>query len=310
VNIKNVWHKPALATLAALAVAGGIGACSTVQPSIGQYGIVTGHGAFSNQQVKNIVDPGQQIHVGNGDTIWYVPANVRNYVTAPSGTAADRSNPQQELTAANGKEPGMPVITWSSVIWELNPSHAVLTKFFPFCLKYGCASTKAQDTSSNESLSHSSTPGWNGMLAETFPRAIDNATRDALASFGPSLWTDQGEWGKFGDDIAAHLPAELAKMTGTTTPFFCGPGSTTSHCAPLTVLVNKVAPVDSSVVQAYNQQLSADYAAQAGQARLNAAREVYGSWANYFLGLQDTVTKCGQVKSCVIYVGAPSSPHP
>lgn len=304
--------KRSLRALALVLVAAGAAlaasACSTVQPSVGQYGIVTGHGALSNQQVKSIVDPGQQVHVGSGDTIWYVPANVRNYVTAPSGNLADRTNPQAELTAAKGKTPAMPVYTWSAVIFELNPNHSVLTKFFPFCLKYGCADTKAQNDASNQDQAHSSTAGWNSLLAETFPRAIDNATRDALAGFGPNLWTDQGEWTQLGDAIASHLPAELAQMTGTATPFFCGPGSTTSRCAPVTVLVNKVTPVDSGVVQAYNQQVSAAYAAQAGQERLAAAREVYGPWANYWLGLQDTLRSCAP--HCPpIYVGA-GPPHP
>jgi hypothetical protein len=300
------------AALAGLAVVAA--ACSSVAPSIGQYAVVTGQGAFSDQQVKQVVDPGVRAHVGSGDTIWYLPAQVRNYVTAPSG--GDRSNPQAELTGANtapGKtSPGMLDYTWSYVAFELNPAitnpdHKVINSFFPFCLKYGCATQTAQTTSGNSSLTRSSAPGWLNMLAEIFPHAIDNATHDAIGDFGPNLWSDNAEWTSFGNDIAKRLPGALANLDGSgSTPYFCGPGSTQSKCQPFTVIVNNVTPADSSVVTAYNQEVAAAYAAQAGTERLNAAKEIYGPDANWALALLDMISACKAAKvPCNIYAGNP-----
>jgi hypothetical protein len=90
------------------------------------------------------------------------------------------------------------------------------------------------------------------------------------------------------------------------TPFFCGPGSTTSKCTAPDVIVQNVTPSDPAVITAYNQQVAAQYAAQAGTARLAAAKEIYGSDANYFLGVQDTINACHAAgTTCNIYVGNP-----
>lgn len=304
-----------MALLAAVAIT--VSACSSVQPSIGQYAIVTGQGPFSNQDVKHFVNPGDHIKVGSGDTIWYVPANVRNYVTAPSN--GDRGTPQAEITGSSRTEPGMPVYTWSYLAFELNPGmavnptahHSMAASFFAFCLKYGCASQTAQDSSSNATLSRSSDPGWLNMLDEVFPRAIDNATRDVITSYGPDLWTNRGEWGDFGDKIAAALPAEIAKMTGSGGyQYFCGTGSTESRCAPFTFLVNNVTPVDPGVQAAYNQQITSAYQAQSGAARFKAATEIYGPDASWFLGMKDLIAECAADHvTCNIYAGnAPVHP--
>lgn len=303
--------------LAAVVLVAGIiaAACSSVAPSVGQYAVVTGQGAFSNQQVLQVVNPGIRAHVGNGDTIWYLPAQIRNYVT--SQTNGDRSNPQAEMTGPGpNNTPGMSDYTWTYVAFELNPAisnadHKVVNSFFPFCLKYGCATQTAQTSSDNATLTRSSNPGWLNMLGEIFPHAIDNATHDAITDFGPSLWTTPSQWAQFGTDISNRLPGALAQLDGSGgIPYFCGPGSTGSKCAPFTVVVNNVTPVDPGVVTAYNQQVSAVYQAQAGQARLKAAQEVYGPDAYFFLGADDLVHDCQAAKiPCYIYLGNPPS-HP
>jgi hypothetical protein len=306
VNIRRTRLAAVIAGAGMLALAG----CSHIQPSLGQYAIVTGHGSFSSTKVEQVVDPGVNVHLGSGTTTWYVPANVRNYVTGTVRSQSDRTNPQAELTGSSDASPGMQDYTYTYVGWELNPSHSVLAQFLPFCLKYACATTSPQNDTSNSGLSRSSTAGWNNMLGEIFPHAIDNATQDAIQKFGPGLWTDRAEWTAFGDDIAAQLPAEIEKVTGSSTPFFCGPGSTMTKCAPFTVLVNQVTPVDPGVQQAYNQEVQSAYAAQAGKQRLAAAKEVYGPDANWFLGVTDLINDC-QSKSvaCNIYVGnAPAHP--
>lgn len=295
------------------AVALGAAACSEVQPSIAQYGVVTGHGNLSNQQVLGVVQPGNNTHFGSGTTTWYVWANTRNYVTATSN--GDRNDPQAEITGPGANNaPGMSDFTWTYVTWEINPAistevngqYPVATQFLAFCLKYGCADQTAQNDDSNADLSRSSSPGWEAMLNEVMPRAIDNATRDAITTYGPDLWTSRGSWDAYGTAIGSHLLAEISSLDGSSVPFFCGPGSTTTDCTAPSVIVQNVTPTDSSVITAYNQEVAATYAEQAGQSRLAAAKEIYGSDANYFLGLQDLVGQCKSAGvSCSIYVGNP-----
>lgn len=291
-------------------------ACSSVQPSVGQYAIVTGQGQFSNQQVEDVVAPGGHIKVQNGWQAWYLPAQFRNFVTAPSN--ADRTTPQAVLTGSgkNG-EPGMPVQAWTYVGFELNPAienqnMKFAKAFFPFCLKYACASQDAQTDTSNTTDLRSSNPGWLNMLDEVFPHAIDNATQTAAKGYGPDLWTNKGEYTSLGDSISASLNAELQKMDNSPSgmPYFCGPGSTTHKCTPLTVIVNNVTPTDPDVISSYNQQISSRYQEQAGASRLAAARAVYGGDANWFLGMLDLIKACeAQRVSCNIYAGnAPFHP--
>jgi hypothetical protein len=278
--------------------------CSTAQPSAAQCAIVTGHGLGSDQAVKDIAHPGEKVHIGNGDITWYVPCDARNYVTAPSG--GDRSNPESVRTGpgSNGQE-GMPVQVWSAVYWQLNQSNAALKAFLPFCLKYGCAATTDQTDNSNQNQQAYSTPGWNGMLRENFGPALDRATLDAITQFGPTLWQDQSQWPAVGRAIAADFNAQVEEATGSKVPFFCGDASTESYCAPVQVVVNNVTPTDPGVVAQYNQQILSQSAEAANAARLRAAQQIYGPYANYFLGIQDTEKACP--KGCVIYIGSPSS---
>lgn len=292
--------------------------CSHIQPSIAQYAITTGHGNFSSQQVLDVVSPGDNIHIGSGTTTWYVWADTRNYVTAPSD--GDRGNPQAEITGpgkatpGSSSTPGMSDYTWTYVTWEVNPrivtevdgQYPVATQFLAFCLKYGCADQSAQNDSSNANLARSSSPGWEAMLNEVFPRAIDNATRNVITGFGPDLWTDRGEWDAYGNDISAQLPAQLSALDGSSVPFFCGPGSTVTACTAPSVIVQNVTPSDPAVITAYNQEVAAQYAEQSGQARLKAAQEIYGSDANFFLGAEDLVSECAAKGiSCNVYLGNP-----
>lgn len=294
-----------------------LAACSTsVAPSIGQYGVVTGQGLFSNQTIKDVVDPGQQLSVGSGDTSWYLPAQVRNYVTSAAPNA-DRqlSQAMAVLTAPAKGSQGMSVKVSTYVAFQLNPNHSgasfgALGHFMPFCLKYGCASQTAQDTNAIAHASRSSTPGWLNMLDETFPTAIDNATRDAVQKYGPSLWTDQSQWGALAKDIGAELPSTLAAVDGSATSggynYFCGPGATGSKCPPPLVIVKGVWPTDPAVVAAYNQGVSASYSEAAGAKRLAAAKAVYGPDANWTLAMKDLISQCQNARvPCTFYVGQP-----
>jgi hypothetical protein len=332
----------AAVSMAVIAMASAGCAGSHIHPSLSEFAITTGHGYFSNQDVINVASPGQNVKLGSGTTTWYFPASVRNYVTATSG--GDRSDPTPALTASGGHgDPGMSDQVYTYVGFEVNPAITVnnqsqvplngksqteswtfATHFLNFCLKYGCASQQPQNTSANAQKERSSDPGWLNMVDEIFPNAIDNATRDAIVSFKPDLWTDQGEWSKLASDISAALPGEIQALDGSHAEgqpdYFCGSGSTAAFtkvvkgktvqvpavCKPFLVQVLKVVPSDQGVITAYQQQQQSDYQLSAAASRLTLSRELYGADAPFFNGVKDTIAACQAAKiTCTIYLGSP-----
>jgi hypothetical protein len=310
-NIRKKAVAAGMGGLLAISLAACAG--SHVQPSLGQYGITTGHGNLSSQQVQNVAAPGSDVHLGSGTTTWYVYSDVRNYVTGPNG---DREQSTQELTGSSKNDPAIPVYVNSYVPFELNPAilskagnWSFATQFLSFCLKYACATQTPQNDASNASLTRSSSPGWENMLNEIMPVAIDNATRSVINQYPPTVWTDQASWVGLGDKIGAQLISQLDTLDGASSsaPFFCGVGSTETKCNPLTMVVNKISPASSAVQNAYSQGNAAVYQDQAAQARLRAAEILYGKDANWVLGIEDIENQCPT--KCTIYVGnAPVNP--
>lgn len=295
----------AVAATSVIAAGLGLTACSHAAPAISQCAVVTGHGFGSNtQNIVQVAHPGDYLEIGNGDLAWYYPCDARNFIISPPGQQGDIHIPVSVRTAPHGAEPGMPVNIWLGVYFAPNENTAAMKKFLPFCLKYGCASSSSQTDNSIQYSAHSSAPGWENMLTENFPFALSRATQEIISGFGPDLWTDTSQWPRLGEDIAAKLDAELAQETQTATPFFCGGASSQSACAQMTVVINGVVPADPEVGKLYNQQLAAENALAANNARQAAARELYGPYADYFLGLLDLA---GQCATCTIYVGTPSS---
>jgi hypothetical protein len=309
--VKRYRVSTAIAAAAFAIMAGGmLSGCTTATPALSECAMVTNGGFGSNGQgITAIVHPGGKVSVGNGETPWYFPCDARNFVTAKSG--GDRDNPLAVRTAPSGTganvTPGVPVYVWSSVYFTLNQNESVMDKFLPFCLKYGCATNNPQTDASIASSAHSSSPGWENMLLENMGPAIDRASEQAVQNFGPTLWQDQSDWGKLGDEIAANLNAQLDVETGSNVSYFCGDASTESNCAQMTVVVSSVTPEDPAVITTYNQQVQAEQSGAANAARLRAAQELYGSDAQYFLGLQDTAADCPK---CTFYIGAPSNLTP
>lgn len=309
--------RPILAAAAAALGAVALAACSQAQPSLGELAIVTGHGSLSNQQVQQVVQPGVRYTTGSGTTTWYVPAQVRNYVTGTDAANSDRTNPQAELTGTGpAGEDAMSDYTYTSIYFEVNPAIAsdrndwnFANNFLKFCLKYACADDQPQNDTSNSSLARSSDPGWLNMLNEVFPHAVDNATLEAIQDFPPTLWNSRGDWPKLAADIQRNLPAEIEKMTGVVgnQQYFCGPGSTETKCAPMTVLVNDVTPSDPGVQQEYQNQQTALYAEQAAKQELAAAKAKYGPDAYWALAMMDICAK----SNTTCYVNGLQAPvHP
>lgn len=320
--------KQALA-IAAAGASLSLAACSHIQPSLGEWAITTGHGSFSNQDVIHVTGPGHRINIGSGTTTWYIPANTRNYVTTPEGSAdaqPDRAQPASVLTSSGGQtDNGLSVHVYTFVNFEVNPAiqnpgprhnYPLATAFLQACLKYGCATQHSINTD-QESLRNGD-PGWLQWVDEIFPRAIDNATRTVIdkAQYGPNIWLEQNKWGQVATDISSQLDEELAKLDGSAgvhaADFFCGVGSTTTKCLPMFVQIIPpgIQPVDQGVITAYRQKQQAQYALNASKARVELAKELYGKDYGWFLGMMDLVTKCqDQHVPCTIYAGnAPFHP--
>lgn len=285
-----------------------IAGCSTAQPALSQCAMITNNGfGATSAGVTAVLHPGQKIQIGNNQLAWYYPCDARNFIFSPPGQPGDVHTPVTVRTAAQGGNPGMPVNVWLGIYFTPNQNDNAMKTFLPFCLKYGCAESSDQTDNSVQSNAHFSTSGWEGMLVENFPFAAQRAATNVISNFGPDLWIDPSQWPKLGDDIAAQLNAQLTQEDQSNTPFFCGASSTQSNCTQMTVVVNKVEPVDPAVQQIYNQRIAAESAIAANGTRLRAAQELYGSLAPYFLGIQDTISQCNGKAACNIYIGAPGT---
>jgi hypothetical protein len=279
-------------------------ACTTSTPALSECGATTNGGfGASGQGITSITLPGGRVTTGAGETAWYWPCNPRNFATGSNG---DRPR-QQAIVRTNGDgkgTPGMPVLVDSTVYFSANENSTAIKKFLPFCFKYGCATNNPQTDASVSDSAHSSSKGWENMLLENMGPAVDRAAQVAALGYGPDLWLEQGDWNALGDKIASAMNAQLDKETETTTPFFCGANSTPGRCDGMTVVVSSVTPEDPAVVATYNREVQAEQSKAANAARLAQAQLLYGSEANYWLGIQDTEANCPR---CTFIVGDPGN---
>jgi cell wall assembly regulator SMI1 len=285
-------------------------ACSHASPSIGQCGIVTGRGAFNNQTVKKVVHPGAKVTKGSKEIAWYVPCDVRNYVTGHDG---DRERSAVlKLQNGRGAQPGTPVYVYSRAPFQLRQDDTSLKAWFrALCLKYGCASQKAQQNSDNANKTRSSDPGWRNLLAEQFGPALDRAFQNVMEDpqyankFGPTTWTAQG-WPELDKALTAALPNAMRQTSGFNLQWVCAPTADDKVCNPPQVHVTAIQPTSKQIEDQYDQQVAAENAQAVNKARLDAATKIYGAQASYWLGLQDTMRLCQSLgKQCTFYVGNP-----
>lgn len=302
----------AAAGVAGLAIV--LAACANkpVVPQPGEYAFVVGGGSSSNQNLHYIINPGVHIKVSNGDRVVYVPGGVRNFVTGKPGgdVTVDRTDPTPSYTKGESGVKPIQVLTYSHVVFELNPNHAALYKFYnTLCTKYGCGSLTPDTSNQNNSLKLSSPKGWLDMVHENFNTAVDNAVRDASATFGPDLWHDTGKWNDFGGAVARFLPRELRLVTGSGADnYFCGANSTPADCKPFAVLVNDVVPVDGAITQQYSQANESDLQGQIAASRAAVARKLYGDQWGYWTGVFQAIQQCKQAgANCTFVIGNPNS---
>jgi hypothetical protein len=209
---------------------------------------ITGSGLHDSGRIKHVLYPGDVVNRGD-DEDWYVPCNSRNYITTPDQSSGDYHGTYQGLTGKGAdNEPGAQIIVNGiSAFWALNQKEAALREWFPFCQKYACANGSPKGDR-NQSASNFSSPGWNAMLRENFPYAIDRAVGRAALKFGPNLWEDRSQWQDFGDEVGKDFMQEIHSATGSDYNWFCASGGDLKKvCRPVRFTIENIDPADASL---------------------------------------------------------------
>lgn len=293
-----------VALLGAIIALVALTACGEAKAYGSQCAFIIGEGGGDVREIKQIVYPNEKSDNLGDDIARYVPCNSRNYLVAARPENRDRETPSVARTGAAEGLPAREVkIFWSS-FWTLNQNEEALRAFVPFCEKYNCYASE-DEVSGEENFA---TAGWNGMLAENWGPSADRAFARAVTEFGPNLWNNRSEWPALAEKVSEFMVEELRTATGSDVPFFCGPGGNTresiDQCAPPRFVVDSVQTVDGRAEA--QQQATANVAGESGLnvTRRAEAERLYGSQADYWLGLQDALQKCKDSgQQCTVVVG-------
>jgi hypothetical protein len=276
---------------------------------------IVGDGTYDSK-VHKIVYPGQQVPASLSDErIYYVPCNSRNFIIndgTVTNANGDKVGDRSVLIKATTST-GVPITISARALWTLNQDETSMKAFYSVCLKYNCASTQDQSGDSNFA-----TAGWNGMLAENFGPAMDSAARDAAIVTNDDVWQkhDPAQYKILGDSMSAVFAEKVRQNLGYPQDLFCGsgnsawenpasPGVGTFTCSPVRIIVDDVQRVQVQADESTEGALSLN--AQ----RLSNAEALYGIWAGYWLGLQDTIEACKNAGvTCVFNIGGPNDYSP
>lgn len=291
----------------------GLTACSQAKARASQCAYIISNGYLDARHIQHIIHPGEKASTNNAYPK-YVYCNARNYLVRPDG---DLTSPLTGRTEPNSDgTPGNPVKVSLSMYWQLNQNDSVLRSFLPFCEKYNCFG--GSDTSGSDRFS---SPGWNGMLKETFAPALERATVKALLSYHGNLPTDQSQWPKLGDEISQNFMSQVKVADGSdANDFFCSSGSlytdpanlhTGYQCKPVQIQIDTVEYANPQAEALFQQSTTLDAQKQladkqrvVNEAELRAAKAKYGNLASYYLGLLDTIKECHDSgQSCTIVLG-------
>lgn len=310
----NIFKRTVIGVVAMATGVLGLSACSAYQAKAfpSQCIYLLQHGWGDAHHLKDIVYPGQRENAAN-DSLKYVYCNARNFLVGQSGGDEPTPITVRTKTGVNGDQ-GTAVNLQLSMYWQLNQDKTALTAFLPFCEKYNCFSSSS---SVSDTGAHSSSAGWNSMLAENFPGALQRASITAAQTFDAQLPNEQGNWSKFGDAVAANFMKEIATAVGSgNTPYFCGSGSKAGTCAPVVVQVNDITFANAAAQDLANtssnlaqQDAIAKQQAQVNTDTLAAAKDKYGDSAGTVLGTIDTINACKAAgTTCIVTLGGNTTP--
>lgn len=263
-----------------------------------------------NAAIHEIVYPNEQVHVGGDEVVKYVPCNSRNFIIGKRVTNANGQvvGDRAEPTIAYTKN-GTKVNIFTSSYWTLNQDQAALTKFWDVCSKYICYSNEPKAGGANFSE-----PGWNGMLGENFGPSVDEAAFNETAKFDDEIWQKHTPalYKKLGLFMSDAFSEAVRTKTGYNSDLFCGsgnsvwtgdPGDSTFTCRNVRIEVNDVEPFDAKLGDTTDAGTQAQQDRSVNVKKLQAAKELYGAQAGYWLGLQETIAKCKAQVTCIVNIG-------
>lgn len=309
--------KKSLLAVAAIAVlAAGLTACSgSAATPLGSCAYVLNDGQNGRDaSIQEISWPGQNTRVDTTEIAQYVACSPRNYIVNDGERKNAGGEPIGDLFKpfiAKTKD-GTEVYVQLRLDWILNQSEEGLTEFYPFCHKFTCYSSSSTGGDQN-----SATPGWNRMLGETFPDALEPLVREAIGEADDNIWKidDAAQYETVGTHIANKFADKVRPMTGASVDLFCGTGNSgwtdplkagkdgNWKCGNVFVTITEVDPVSVDVSNNAQEKSLADQQVETNKAVRQAAEERYGSDAGYWLGIQDAIEKCAQSTTCVVNLG-------
>lgn len=310
----------ALATTGLIAGTLGLSACQNSATTSASCGFVVGSGGDnSDMKVHKVLYPNESANVGTDEDVKYVSCNPRNYIINPLGsknangdTIGDYHTPLTGYT-----KDGTKVNVWLNAYWTLNQDRNVLkTQFYPFCEKYQCFSN-GQNGKGNV---NSASPGWNNMLGENMPATLGQTVEQSLPNFDDSIWKKGADWNQLATDLSGGFNANFRKTTGYSSDMICGsgdvsgwsdpnkPGQGTFKCGAVRFVISNIENADPNQQKLVAQQNQASLQETINKGKLVAAQAAYGSQANYWLGLQDTIQKCKDAgQNCTVVIGGNGS---
>lgn len=288
-------------------------ACTT-STATASCAFVVGDGIGNDADLREVIYPGQQVYINTDEVVSYVPCNSRNYIindgtvkNANGETVGDRDR----LVIAYTKT-GVPITIAVRALWTLNQSEAAMQEFYKVCFKYQCAST--EDIGGDINFA---TAGWNGMLAENFGTTLDTVARMAASEIDDTIWSmhDPKQYQALADKMSAYFADVMRANLGYSVDLFCGsgnstwsdpdnPGTGSFTCTPVRIVVDDV---QRGEIQ---EDESTEGLQDIYEQRLNNAKALYGSGAEYWLGLMDAIEKCKSAGSvtCIFNIGNADDP--
>lgn len=266
-----------------------------------------GNGQGGNgKNLDTILYPGTNQDISSNDDVTFVPCNSRNYIitngviqNANKQPIGDRSVPITATTPS-----GVNILIQARAFWTLNENKQAMEDFFKVCFKYTCASS--DDVGGNV---NSATSGWNNMLGENFGLAMDLAAKIGAydSTVNDSIWKhNPAQYKILGDLMSANFGQIMQKNLGYSEDLFCGsgnsawrnpnnPGVGTFNCSQVRIVVEDV---QLSPLQGIQGQ------AELNKQRLTNAQALYGSNAEFWLGIMDAIDHCRSAgATCVFNFG-------
>lgn len=262
--------KKVIRLLVFMMVAGFLVSCGTTSTFTFQCAFVTGRGISDTYGIKQVLLPGEKVTRDADDEDWFVPCNSRNYIMDKDGNGDTTTTIIARTAPDEGQTLGTLVQIELSTYWELNqlpPTDGLgangsdrvdwpLAQFFEYCQKFACADS-APTSFEAQLASNNSSVGWNEMLSETWPSALDRAGQQAMPQFTDDIVDQPNRWQEIAEFMQPLFMEQLAAITGTTgsDSLFCASGSKeTGTCQPITIVIDAINIWDPDVLENRNQE--------------------------------------------------------